>query len=70
MTKYSTRGGVEGQIQHLAKPRIFATRPNPSAVFYCTTQVYNAFIDLLVLHGRIDCLCFELGFGRVDSQPC
>ena len=26
----------------------------PSAVFYCTTQVYGAFTDLLVLHGRTD----------------
>ena len=45
MIKYSTRGGVEWQIQHEAKP---------SAVFYRTTQVYGAFTDLLVLRGRTD----------------
>ena len=28
-------------------------RPHPSAVFSCTTRVYGAFTDLLVLHGRI-----------------
>ena len=55
MIKYSTRGGVEWQIQHEAKPSaVFATRPHPSAVFYRTTQVYGAFTDLLVLRGRTD----------------
>ena len=55
MIKYSTRGGVEWQIQHEAKPSaVFATRSHPSAVFYRTTQVYGAFIDLLVLRGRTD----------------
>ena len=28
--------------------------PTPSAVFYCTTRLYGAFTDLLVLHGRIN----------------
>ena len=38
----------------------------PSAVFYRTTQVYGAFTDLSVLHGRTDYLdsildrCFRL----------
>ena len=49
------RGGVEWQIQHEVKPSaVFATRPHPSAVFYCTIQVYGAFTDLLVLRGRTD----------------
>ena len=26
----------------------------PRAVFYCTTQVYGAFTDLLLLRGRTD----------------
>ena len=55
MIKYSTRGEVEWQIQHEAKPSaVFAMRPHLSAVFYCTTRVYGAFTDLLVLRGRTD----------------
>ena len=55
MIKYSTRGGVECQIQHEAKPSaVFATRPHPECCIYRTTQVYGAFTDLLVLRGRTD----------------
>ena len=56
MIKYSTRGGVEWQIQHEAKPSaVFATRPHPECcILSYTTQVYGAFTDLLVLRGRTD----------------
>ena len=53
--KIQHEGRVKWQIQHEAKPSaVFATRPHPSAVFYCTTQVYGAFTDFLVLRGRTD----------------
>ena len=44
--------------------------PISSAVFYCITQIYNAFTDLLVLHGRNDYLCFVLEFRRMDLLRC
>ena len=38
--------------------------PTPSAVFYCTTQVYGAFIDLLVCVGGLIASAFNLGLGE------
>ena len=52
--KYSTRGRVEWQIQHEAKPSaVFARDPTPSTVFFCTSQVHGALTDLLFCVGRI-----------------
>ena len=54
----------------------FPRNHTPSAVFYCTTRVYGAFTDLLVLRGRTDYFDprsllspFSAGcFDRMDSQ--
>ena len=72
MIKYSTRGGVEWQIQHKAKPNaVFAMRSHPECcILSYNTSVYSAFTDLLVLYGKTDYLCFKLRFGRKDSQRC
>ena len=51
--KYSTRGGVEWQIQHEVKPSaVFAQDLTPSTVFFLT-QINGALIDLLFCVGRI-----------------
>ena len=53
--KYSTRGGVEWQIQHEAKPSaVFARDPTPSTVFFRTSRVNGALTDLLFCVGRIN----------------
>ena len=59
--KYSTRGCVERQIQHEAKPSaVFVLRHPPSAVFFRQTSVGGALIDILYFrlpdHGRREVL--------------
>ena len=52
--KYSTRGGVEWQIQHEAKPSaVFARDPTPSTVFFRRSRVNSALSGLLFCVGRI-----------------
>ena len=63
--KYSTRGGVEWQIQHEAKPSaVFAQDPTPSTVFFRTSRVNGALTDLLFCVGRISS-CSSDGSRRI-----
>ena len=63
--KYSTRGGVEWQIQHEAKPSaVFARDPTPSTVFFCTSRVNGTLTDLLFCVGRISSISSD-GFERM-----
>ena len=45
--KYSTRGGVEWQIQHSAPPHaVFARDPTLNTLFFRTSRVNSALTDL------------------------
>ena len=62
--KYSTRGGVEWQIQHEAKPSaVFATRPHPECCIFRTSRVNGALTNLLFFRGRI-----STRISKMDSQ--
>ena len=52
--KYGTRGGVECQIQHKAKPSAaFDMRPHLEYYIFHTLRVNTALTDLLLCVGRI-----------------